>query len=140
MVRHHPIRKAVLVLQCWLLLVAVMMTWNAFVSNPILLDGWLRPFPFLFFSALVIIWLIRVWHMRAVILCSSGITVGTILRAMEVTLYADNYNIRARFTGASIWLTIAGTAVAFGILNVLVVSRRRAEDWVWSERSSGMAH
>jgi hypothetical protein len=136
MVRNHPIRKAVLVLRSWLVLVAVMMTWNAFISNPILLTGWMRPVPFFFFAALALIWAAKSWSSTVVILCSSALTVGMFLRALEVTLYADQYNLRARFTGASIWLTIGGTAVAFGILNVLVVSRRQAEDWVWSEKSS----
>lgn len=130
--RNHPIRRAVAVLRAWLVLVVSVMVWNALVANPILLTGWLRPLPFFFLAAVALWWSGRTWHMHSVIVCCSLISVGVFLRAVEVLLFADNYDIRARLTGVSLWLTLGGTTIAFGILNVLAVSRREAEEHVWS--------
>jgi hypothetical protein len=136
MVKNHPIRRAVGVLRAWLILVIGVMCWNAVVANGILLEGWMRPLPFWLLAVVGFVWLKRTWHTNTVIWCSSLICVGVLLRALELLIFANEYDMRTRLTGGSLWLAIAGTCVAFGILNVLAISRREAEEWVWSQESS----
>lgn len=132
---NHPVRRAVTVLRAWLLMVACVMCWNAVVSNSILLTGWVRPLPFWVLAVTAMVWEIRTWHLKTVLWCCSLITVGVVLRACEVLVFADNYNLRARATGVSLWITLAGTTISFGILNVLAVSRRSAEEAVWASKT-----
>ena len=131
----HPVTRSLIVLRCWLLLVVVMLIWNSFVANGILLGGWLRPLPFLFLAASTILWFVAPWKSRLVIAGASLIGVGLFLRGMEVVLFSsDVYDLRTRFTAASVWWTVAGTSVLVGVLNLVVTSKRTAEEWVWDRR------
>ena len=136
MATNHPVRRAISVLRAWLFMVAGIMCWNAIVSNPILLHGWVRPLPFWSVAVVAMFWASRIWHLRAVIWCSSFITVMFTLRALEVFFFADQdiYNLRARATGVSLWIFAAGTTISLGIINMVAVSRRSAEEAVWQSR------
>lgn len=135
---NHPVRRAVAVLRAWLMMVAVIMCWNAIVSNPILLHGWVRPLPFWSVAVVAMVWAQRTWSLRIVMWCSSFITVMFTLRALEVFFFADNYNIRARATGISLWVFAAGTTISLGIINMVAISRRSAEEAVWSHKHQSL--
>lgn len=130
--KGHPVFKAILVLRGWLCLIIVSITWNAFFSNGILLHGWARPIPFFLVVGMSLIWFLNVWSSSSVILAACTIAVGTGLRGLEVLLFAEQYDLKSRATGASLWITVSGTAIAFGIVNLVALSRKNAEDWVWS--------
>ena len=131
----HPLRKAITVLRCWLGMVAAMMLWNALVSRGFLLHGWVRPLPYLVLSAVAGFWSARTWHAKAVVWCSAAMAVGCSMRGLEVLFFSDS-STRSRLTGISLWITLAGTALAFGILNLIAISRKEADEWAWSEQHS----
>ena len=133
----HPVNRASNVLRAWLAMMVIAMLWIAMFSQPILFHGWIRPLPFLFLAAVGILWLIQFKKMAVVVIASSSICVGTILRALEFLIFSD-YDNGPKMTGASIWLIISGTSIVIGILNVLVMSRITAEEWVWGVRSSAI--
>lgn len=129
-----PVRKVIRVLRAWLTLLVAVMIWNALVASSILFHGWGRPLPFASLAALATWWLIHTWHTWSVIVCASGISIGVLMRAAEVLVYAHRLDIAVRLTGASLWIAIAGTTVTFGILNVLAISKRSAEETLsWSK-------
>lgn len=132
---HHPVERSLLILRLWLAMLVVMMTWNGVVANGILLEGWMRPLPWFFLAGMAMAWATWPWYGVVVIASSSVLTVGSMLRAMEVLLFADQYSPRGRLTGLSIYMTIAGTSLLVGVLNLVVTSKKTAEEWVW-ERSS----
>lgn len=125
-----------LVLRVWLLMVAGMMVLNAHTATAYLLSEGIKPIPFYFLALIASLWFTYVWDVRVVIACCSMIVVGTFLRGCEVLLYADQFALPPRLTGTSLWWFISGTTLAFGILNLIAVSRKQAEEWVWRERSS----
>lgn len=128
----HPIRKAVVVLRCWLSLFTVMMIWNAVVANQILLKGWVRPLPFLLLAVAALVWMMRPWLNKVIICCTALLSMGTFLRGMEVFVFGrDSFDLNTRLTASSVWFTIAGTVVSMGVLGLLAASRKTAEEWVW---------
>lgn len=132
---HHPLRRVSMGLRLWLSFVAVSMIWNAAVANEIILPHVLRPIPFLVLAAVAIVWLLFPWSGRVTILCSSVIAVGVVLRGMEVVVFGgDIYDARARATAASIWVLLGSTALVFGFLNLVAISRRSADLQVWGRR------
>lgn len=132
---HHPVTRSVIVLRAWLGLVIVMLVWNGFVANAILLEGWMRPLPFFSLAVTTAIWAWCPWRAWAVILGASTVGVGLWMRAAEVFFFAgDRYSLSTRFTGSSAWLTIGGTSILIGVLNLIVTSRRTAEEWVWKRK------
>lgn len=133
---QHPVVRSVIILRFWLALMTVMLVWNGAVANGILLGGWLRPLPFLFLAVMTIVWSSFPWHPWAVIASASTLGVGLVLRGMEVWVFAgDRWALNTRFTAASVWWTVGGTSVLIGVLNLIVTSRRTAEEWVWQRRS-----
>lgn len=135
-VPKHPVRRAISVLRGWLLLVFIVMLWNALFANGYLLPEALRPAPFLFAAAMTLVWFRYTWHVRVVIAMSGMLTVGTLMRAIEVMCFAHQFRMNERLTALSIWLVTAGTLAAFGVLNILAISRKAAESWVWDIDSS----
>ncbi len=41
-------------------------------------------------------------------------------------MYADQFTLGARLTGASLWMFVSATTFTFGFLNLVVISRRVA--------------
>lgn len=131
----HPISRSVLVLKIWLAMLSSMLIWNCIVANGILLTGWPRPLPWFVLAGAGVVWSFNPWNGKIVIACSSLLFVGSVLRGFEVLLYADQYSGRGRLTGLSVYLTIGGTSLLIGILNLVVTSRKTAEEWVWERRN-----
>lgn len=131
---HHPLMRVSYALRFWLALVALVMFWNAAVANAILLDGWLRPVPFALLGIVALTWLWRPWSGRMTIRCAAVLCVGLILRAVELVVFGEGvYDARSRATGASIWVLAGGTALVFGFLNLVAISRRAADVQVWGK-------
>ena len=126
---HHPLRRAITVLRSWLVMLTAMMLWNALVARPYLLHGWVRPLPYLVLAATGAYWAKCVWDGRTVIICTAIVTVGTMLRGVEVMGYSDA-TLSGRLTGISLWFMMAGTAMSFGVLNLIAISRREADEWI----------
>lgn len=106
-------------LRVWLVVVAFAMSFNGFVANRIVLSPLLRPIPFFLMAAVAAVWAIWATRSPVTIACSALLSVGIALRAVEVALYADDYDTRARATGVSMWLMIAAAMLVFGFLNLL---------------------
>lgn len=124
-----------IVLRVWLGMVCFMMFFNAQTATPYLLDPPIGSIPFYFCGMVAFFWMTNVWDSKVVISCCSMIVVGTFLRGVEVLVYADQFSLKQRLTGVSLWWFISGTTLAFGILNLIGVSRKIAEDWIWKESS-----
>jgi len=132
---HHPLSRVNQALRIWLALTAVMMFWNAGISNAILLTGALRPVPFALLGLVALYWMAFPWSGRVTIWCAALLCVGLWLRAAEVLVFGDvRYDIRTRATGTSIWILVGGTALVFGFLNLVAISRRAADVQVWVRR------
>jgi hypothetical protein len=129
MPENHPLRRGVRVLQWWLIMFALMMLWNACVANGYVLTGVARPLPFLFLAAAAMAWAWFAWCNRTVIGASSIIAVGTALRGTEIMLWSES-EIPGRLTAISLWFAMAGTALAFGVLNIIAISRKEADEWI----------
>jgi hypothetical protein len=129
MPHNHPLVRGVHVLQWWLIMFAVMMLWNACVANAYVLTGFVRPLPFLFLAATAMAWAWFVWCNRTVIACSSLVAVGTMLRGAEIMVWSEG-NVPGRLTAISLWFAMAGTALAFGVLNIIAISRKEADEWI----------
>lgn len=113
-------------------MLTIVMVWNALVSRGFLLHGWVRPLPYFVLAVTALVWHVQVWASRYVIYCTAILVVGTTMRGIEVLFFADA-TLRGRLTGVSLWVTMAGTAMAFGILNLIAISRKEADEWVWQE-------
>lgn len=116
-------------------MVVGMMVLNAHSATAYLLSPSIKPVPFYFLALVTSLWFLKIWEVKVIIACSSILVVGTFLRGCEVLFYADQYSLPPRLTGTSLWWFISGTTLAFGILNLIAVSRKIAEEWVWRERS-----
>ena len=130
----HPIRRAMTVLRIWLGMVVILMMINANVATAYVLGETAKAVPFYFLSFLAFLWLMKVWESRVVILCCVLIVVGVFLRGCEVLFYADQFGLTQRLTGVTLWWFVGGTTLAFGILNLIAVSRRDAEEWIWESQ------
>lgn len=122
----HPLMHVARALRWWLVLLVLVMVWNAFISNAVLFPGLFRPIPYVVMGAVALYWLLDVWHARRVVVCSSILAVGTTMRGLEVLIFAD-INTRARLAAASVWALIGATALVFGIMNSVAISRAHTD-------------
>lgn len=131
---EHPLHRVNTGLRVWIAMIGVMLAWNAVVANGVLLDGWLRPIPFMVLAIVAGLWWFRTTSIDMTIFSSATIAVGLLLRASEVLLFGVDYDMRARMTAASVWTLIGGTTLVFGFLNLVAISRRQADVQVWGAR------
>lgn len=123
----HPLMKVTVMLRAWLALFTTFMFFNMFVAQPITLGGNLRPVPFAVMGVIGIVWWWWVWSAPITIMCSATVTAGVMMRAVEVLFFLDRYTLNTRLTGASIWVFISGTTMLFGLLSLIAITRRLAE-------------
>lgn len=128
--KNHPVRRAVGVLRFWLVMLTVVMVINAHTATGYVLSPLTKAFPFYFLAMVAFFWFANIWIANVVIVCSTIVGGGTFLRGLEVLFYADRFSITQRLTGVTLWWFVGGTTLAFGILNLLAVSRKEAEEWV----------
>lgn len=133
--RHHPLRRVNSTLKVWLAALVALMAWSATVANGIALHGWVRPLPFVIIAAAAVLWTFNSWSGTLTAWCSAVISVGLMLRAVELLLYGrETYDHRTVLTAASLWAFIAITTLVLGFLNIVVISRRTADIEVWGPR------
>jgi ABC-type dipeptide/oligopeptide/nickel transport system permease subunit len=128
MTKDHPVRRAVNVLRGWLVMLMVMLVFNANIAHHYLLSDRANQIPFYFLAIVAGIWFFGIWKLETIITCCSIIAVGTSLRGIELLVYAEDYTLATRFTGATLWWFCTGTTIVFGVLNLIAASRRAAED------------
>ena len=129
---HHPLMRVSQALRVWLAMVAVIMFWNAVVANEILLNYPVKAVPFVLLGVVALVWLTHPWSGRVTIWCSALLFVGLVLRAVEIATFgAEVYDPRSLATASSVWVLVAGTALVFGFLNLVAISRRAADVQVW---------
>jgi len=132
---HHPLKRVSLALRVWLALLAAVMFWNAVVANEILLNDPMKAVPFVVLGIVALVWLTHPWSGRVTIWCSALLSVGLVMRAVEIAMFgAEVYDAREQATVSSIWVLIAATALVFGFLNLVAISRRAADVQVWGPR------
>lgn len=128
---RHPLKLVNTVLRLWLVALMVVMTWNAFIANEVLLTGWIRPVPFIVMSVLAIVWALDTWNAWQVAICSSTLGVGLVLRGIEVLVFQEKYDMRTRLTAMSVWLFVGVSVLVFGFMNLVMISRVTANSKVW---------
>lgn len=132
---RHPLRRVNQALRMWLAMFALMMFWNAAAANPIILSGALRPIPFTVLGFVALCWLLFPWSGSVTIWSAALMSVGVLLRGAEIVAFgADTYEPRTRASAVSLWVLISGTALVFGFLNLVAISRRSADAQVWGTR------
>lgn len=132
---HHPLSRVNQALRMWLALFAVMMFWNAVAANAILLTGAFRSVPFVVLGFVALCWMLFPWSGRVTIWSAAVMAVGVFLRGAEVVAFgADTYEPRTRASVMSLWILIGGTALVFGFLNLVAISRRAADAQVWGTK------
>lgn len=119
----HPLARMGLVVRAWMLSVVILLMFNAFVANEIVLSPLLRPVPFVVLAVFSLVWFLFAWSARVTVVCATTVSVGVWLRSVEVAFFATDYDLRARSTGASIWLFVSVTVLVLGFLNLLAISR-----------------
>lgn len=122
-----------MILRLWLVMLALLMVVNARVASPYLLGDAAKPLPFLVLAVTALVWVVGAWHPRVVIVSCSILVVGTLLRGAEVFLYAEAFHLHQRVTGITLWWFISGTTMSFGVLDLIVASRRQAEEWAYHD-------
>lgn len=132
----HPIKRAVMVMRCWLLFLSGLMFWNAWVATGYLFSPTVKPVPFVLLALLALIWFTNTWSSSAVIITGVLIVVGLAMRGVEVVFFADAFSWKQRFTGASLWWFASATTFAFCILNLIATGRKEAEEWMEHRQSA----
>ena len=123
----HPLDTATQIIRAWLVTLALVMTWNSFISLGVLLGGWLRPIPFVVTALIALIWVWGVGKPNVSIICSSTIGVLSGLRGVEILFYGEQFTFDGRLTIASLWFLVTATSISFGVLAILVSARKEAE-------------
>jgi hypothetical protein len=119
-----------LILRLWLGMVVLTMLTYATSATGYLISDKAVTIPFLCLAIIAVIWIVYAWHPKAIIGCTSLMTVGIFLRGVEVIIFAEQFTIQQRVVGTTLWWFIASTTLAVGILNLVAASRQRAERWV----------
>ena len=120
----HPINYAWKLLRFWLAGLIAIMILNAFVAIPILLEGPLRPIPYVVIAAAALIWWIKPDSLTISSRCTAIISVGLILRAAEILFFED---APYRTTAATLWGFLGFTALGLGLSTTILIGRRTAD-------------
>ena len=102
-----------------------------FANDYALPRGW-HHVPFWITAALALAWSVLVGHPKAVLVISSFLVVGMVMRAAEVFIYS-NGTLGGRITATVLWSLLAVAYHGFAVINQSVVLFKKAQDRTWDD-------